>query len=743
MIPNVTKENCPGAGGKWLSKEEIASGPGIAGTGQVTPQQADEKKKEDAQKTEDFFGKCSLDSPAIIEGCIARIAYYLFLTLPASILYIVAYVFNLALALTLGTALYNNSFLAEGWRIVRDFSNIFFILVLLYISIKMILGLGGAGVKKMVASVIIAALLINFSMFMTKVVIDASNILALIFYNKIQVNNVKTDVSSLVSIVKIPFEPITDKTKTEVEEKDIAGAIVSGFNPTNFLNPLNIDAFQKSTTRGTHEGTGQYAGYAANVVSAPCLITAAGTYALGVTSPCVQLGKLIGGLIKKKKKNLPLPIALGIIFVGGTVFLMASWAFFIAALAFIGRLIELWILIIFSPFAFMSMSIPKLQGLKYLGWDAWLQRLLSTAFMAPIFMFFLLLITKLIQIDIVGQVLNEGTSQSVFRTLIILAIPAIISISLLYKAVGYAKEHAGDFGSAVIKYGQVAAAAIGGLTLAAASGGTSMALTATLGKAGSSIANSKFAKTGGALGRGVGNIGKFLGSSSFDIRKTGVVGSLAKTAGVNLERGKALGLGIKEGGFEQRKKDRDEKRRKRAEEIKKIGENDPLRQKLNNSEMDLQKMLNKVARDFEILDKDLEAQRQKKSDAVVGSTEEAAASREIERLNNIKKDIKEGKAFTYIDTAGGIHKVDATTVTDGNNKGKTIKEMERQIIPEEKNDITKEERRRATSYAEEIRSSGRIVRSFNWFRGDSKAQRDATAHAIIMDVKIPDNVAKT
>ncbi len=70
----------------------------------------------------------------------------------------------------------------KGWKVARDAANIAFIFVLLYIAIGTILRLGGVETKKMVARVIIIALLINFSFAFTQMIIDASNVTAIQFY---------------------------------------------------------------------------------------------------------------------------------------------------------------------------------------------------------------------------------------------------------------------------------------------------------------------------------------------------------------------------------------------------------------------------------------------------------------------------------------------------------------------------------------------------------------------------------
>lgn len=71
-----------------------------------------------------------------------------------------------------------------AWKVVRDVANMGFIFILLYAAIQTILGIG-SDVKKLIINIIIVAILINFSLFFTKVVIDASNILAITFYDAI------------------------------------------------------------------------------------------------------------------------------------------------------------------------------------------------------------------------------------------------------------------------------------------------------------------------------------------------------------------------------------------------------------------------------------------------------------------------------------------------------------------------------------------------------------------------------
>ena len=68
------------------------------------------------------------------------------------------------------------------WSTVRDIFNLTFIFGLVYIGFKMILDSSDSSARKMLISLIGAALLVNFSLFITKFVVDFSNIAAAQIY---------------------------------------------------------------------------------------------------------------------------------------------------------------------------------------------------------------------------------------------------------------------------------------------------------------------------------------------------------------------------------------------------------------------------------------------------------------------------------------------------------------------------------------------------------------------------------
>lgn len=108
---------------------------------------------------------------------------------PASwIMIIGGKVLNLGIQLSISDPLFKNLAISpavtSGWAFSRDIVNLFLIFILLYIAIATILRVSGYGAKELLTTLIIVAFLVNFSGVITKMIIDASNILAMAFYNK-------------------------------------------------------------------------------------------------------------------------------------------------------------------------------------------------------------------------------------------------------------------------------------------------------------------------------------------------------------------------------------------------------------------------------------------------------------------------------------------------------------------------------------------------------------------------------
>ncbi len=87
----------------------------------------------------------------------------------------------------------------QAWIIVRDIFNLTFIFGLVWIGVKMILNSDDSNTRRWLVNLIMAALLVNFSLFITKFIVDFSNILA----TEIFINGFVTSISGGRSISEI------------------------------------------------------------------------------------------------------------------------------------------------------------------------------------------------------------------------------------------------------------------------------------------------------------------------------------------------------------------------------------------------------------------------------------------------------------------------------------------------------------------------------------------------------------
>ena len=128
---------------------------------------------------------------SLLDATVGRVLQgiaWLIMTVAGFFLQSMAAIMDYSIGMTIDSNLMGGlAFVNVGWTLIRDFSNMFFIFALLYIAIKTVLGLAGGSTKSWVAHLIIAALLINFSLFLTKVVIDAGNVVAVSFWDKLKV----------------------------------------------------------------------------------------------------------------------------------------------------------------------------------------------------------------------------------------------------------------------------------------------------------------------------------------------------------------------------------------------------------------------------------------------------------------------------------------------------------------------------------------------------------------------------
>ncbi len=442
-----------------------------------------------------------------IGGCIAQI-FYLFFTIAAFVGELAGRFLDFFVYYSTDSGSYVSDFISMGWKAIRDVSNIFFIIALLYVAIKTILGLDVTNNKKIVGTIVLIALIINFSLFFTKIIIDSTNILGRIFYNSISVSNQNTVLGGN-------------------GETSISVALISKFSPQELVTQDLVD-----------------------------------------TKP--------GGIA----------MFIFITLLATAVVLYAAYIFFVVGILFVSRVVSLWIYMIFSPIAFASYTLPF--DIPGFGHKEWWSEVLKNSFLAPIFIFFLYIITMFAGFLNTIVTYSKGTDSSITQKAMAVVIPFIILIVLLMKAKELAVKFSGEMGAAIVKGAQM----VGGLALGAATGGAAMLGSSVVGGAASKVMGKwgEKLKSGGYTTDEDGKVvakkgmGSYLSrmalkstdkatKSTFDVRKTALGSSMSKVTGMDFQSAKMIGLGSKEGGFAG-KSERYQKKLEKESELFKTKMND-------------------------------------------------------------------------------------------------------------------------------------------------------------------------
>jgi len=269
-----------------------------------------------------------------IASCIAGVVYWFTVGLGSGVAYLAAWVFSLATALSLSSTAYALDFITTGWTLMRDLANMFFVLILVYIALTIMFRANTHDTAKKLARVIVIALVINFSFFFTRVVIDAGNLLAVQFYNAIEAGPIGSSNASL------PGSELLTWTGAGSKTKDLTASIMNGIGVQTILGNENFKAFQDQNT---------------------------------------DLG---GGVAEF------LTLSFIYITVGAMLFMLAA-AFFTVGIKFIIRIVVLWLLIIASPLAFVANTLQE--GKKY--YTQWQSALITHAFYPAFFLVIFYILT--------------------------------------------------------------------------------------------------------------------------------------------------------------------------------------------------------------------------------------------------------------------------------------------------------------------------------------------------------------
>lgn len=466
--------------------------------------------------------------------CVLWLIYHVFLGLSFWCAEITGKLFDFFISYTLNSEAYLAPFIEKGWGVIRDLANVLFIFTLLFLAIRHILGLKA---KEYIPVLIIVALLLNFSLFFTKVAIDAGNILARTFYNSIVINN--------------------DTYADEIGFKSISVGLLDKINP------------QKLLTESLFE---------------PKFVTQTGDYSTqsgGFQNPAEGTS----AYLRQNINNNFGYYALVFILLGVVNFTLA-WVFLSVALLFLARTIGLWFAMIFSPIAFVTLAVPGSGGmLKGLSFNSWKDNVLKLSFLAPIFLFFLYLTIMFLTVIFATPIPVDGRDTAM--RILEVFIPFIFVIMILRKSKDVANDLAGDMGGMIKGLVGKAVGAIGGMAL----GGAAFAGRAVVGRLASSALQGANYKERIKNAKGLNKWRliqqraalKNLKSSSFDIRNApkakGFAGAASGFIGGQLNTAaRAFGgdkMTFGKGSGESRKKYEDDREKQQLELAKDLASIDP------------------------------------------------------------------------------------------------------------------------------------------------------------------------
>ncbi len=481
----------------------------------------------------DDFG-CGISTKLDAGICLSNVVYVFTVGLGSGLAYMGAFILDTTVSLSLNSAAYALTFLSAGWTTARDLANMAFILILVYIAFKIMFRAETSRTMQMLAWVIFIALIINFSFFFTRVVIDAGNILAVQFYNSISGPNGQ------------PAPTLADTFGKATQSGGLAGGAASGASTvTSYFG-------NDSTLKNTKDLT-------ASIMNA------------------LNIQELFNQKSFESFRNgsgfMSKIIILSTLYIGiGAAYFILAAMFLAVGIKFLFRIVVLWFLIIASPLAFICKAVPN--DKVRIWYDEWQNALVMHAFYPAFFLFIFFFISTVMAglnttNGLLGGLANDlsvlAGNQNLSGTIYIVSAMANVGIRLgfviamLYialkaselmsvKGAGMAqKATTFAFGSA----GRMVSAPIGFAgrnTVGRLVGKPLMNVSATAGTR--ALQGSNWASRGGwrTLAAGTGAVGNKLGKATYDPRNSRGASVLKKVAekvtGPTINAGKPP-----EGGF--------------------------------------------------------------------------------------------------------------------------------------------------------------------------------------------------
>jgi hypothetical protein len=411
-----------------------------------------------------------------------------------------AYFLSFIVRLSLQGPIYGLDFLSAGWQLVLSVANMFFILILIRTAFVIMLRAETTRTMQTLAWVIAIALVVNFSFFFTRVIIDAGNILGVQFYNAVTVNapmlgaNSQTDATQTAAPSNTPATP------------DLTAGIANAIGAEKIIG---MDSFN-------------------------------------------QISASLGG------SSWSTFILLVVIFIfAAVIYWVLAIALLMVGLKFFLRIIGLWLVIVFSPLAFVAQTGAGTRQF----FSQWLRTLLGLSMYPAVFLFMFMILNMF-----AGQLGNglqnfltnpngqlQGAATATPNTYPLLVLIANVSIRMMFiitllyvilKVSDWVIEQAGGFATTLVSRGATAIAG-GGLRTAANLG--AFAGRNTVGRVAYGAAQNATFKNfaarsgiGSALWRGT----SALSRATYDVRNApgasaagSRIGVLARASDVNVGRG--------------------------------------------------------------------------------------------------------------------------------------------------------------------------------------------------------------
>jgi hypothetical protein len=321
------------------------------------------------------------------------------------------------------------TFIQIGWTIVRDIANIIFIFALLLIAIGIILQLETFGSKKLLPTLIIAALLVNFSLVIGSAIIDLTNVIGISFIQKMY--PVSDKIMTMIQLTK--FQDVTNEPPplTNLSSTPAGGAkqAISNLNGAFAPSETIVNAYTDAEANQNNKQVTQ-------------TVLQVLLFVMQVVVSFVMIG-------------------IGIMLISRTVFLM--------------------VLLVLSPFGFVFFVLPKTQAYA----SQWWTYLFRQSFFFPATAFFLYLAVAF-GMEIFKNVAWVGNTSNNLG--IIFNFITIIVFLVLALRMG---QQFGIYGAAAVtSYGERQAKRVGGWVKSGAvfTGGLALgAATAPVRVAGSSV----------------------------------------------------------------------------------------------------------------------------------------------------------------------------------------------------------------------------------------------------------------